>query len=76
MEKPTCPDELRNEVLIIDFTKDSQSFSNPIPPETSLHRGLTLATEYLQKSIKPSTQNQVFTYLLQIQLCPIVILCM
>ena len=97
MDKPTCPGELRNPILIIDLTKNAQlseqrneSDPNAFRPgtssagasntgpdvipcsesseclslalsdsSTSLHRGLNLAAQYLRKSIKPSTQDQV-----------------
>ena len=93
MEKPTCPGELRNPILIIDFTKNSHlseqrnDFDSNAPhPGTSavafdmgpgivprsespgcaslaepnsLQHGLNLAANYLRKSIKPSTQDQV-----------------
>ncbi len=100
MDKPTCPDELKNEIVIIDLTKNSNADdtiftpyavvtseavvtpdavvtpeNNVAPnevvpgdefascPETgSLHRGLELATQYLQKSIKDSTRTQVNYY--------------
>ena len=62
MEKPTCPDELRNELIIVDLTTQN---STERPSVTSLEQGLTLAAKYLQSSVKPSTLTQViiFVYL-------------
>ena len=53
MEKPTCPDELKNELVIVDLTLE------PVPATSSLDHGLELAAKYLQSSVKPSTLDQV-----------------
>jgi hypothetical protein len=56
MEKPTCPDELLNEIVIVDLTTENLLCE---PPPSSFDHGLALATKYLQSSIKPSTLSQV-----------------
>jgi hypothetical protein len=57
MEQPTCPDELRNELIVIDLTLAPAS--EEMEPTTSLDQGLSLAAKYLQSSVKPSTLCQV-----------------
>ena len=59
MEKPTCPAELLNEIKIVDLTTQGALGE---PPENSLQRGLALAANYLQSSVKSSTLNQVNIY--------------
>lgn len=61
MEKPTCPDELRNELVIVDLTTQGSSEG---PSVTSLEQGLTLAAKYLSSSVKPSTLTQVIIFIL------------
>jgi hypothetical protein len=56
MEKPTCPDELPNEIVSVDIMNENLTCE---PPPSSFNHGLALATKYLQSSIKASTLSQV-----------------